>query len=260
MAETKKQPAIPMMIGDYFKDPLLGQASLVSRGVWYEVLMYMWEGDRRGEIVTTPIRLMGLVRCRDINEILHFLNELVEIEFGYIKFEKEINFPVSLENCNTKVTLRNRRMYAEYKDRQNTRLRVQKYREKQSVTKKKRKCNTKVTPSLSISSSITKNNIEYPSWLDLKLWKEYKKYRTKIKAPLTDHAEQLSLTALKEQIDAGYKQADVINATIQSGKWKSFFPPKNKTPTGQYKPPKETPTPDYLIELVGNIGKKIKEV
>lgn len=72
-------------------------------------------------------------------------------------------------------------------------------------------------------------NKTYPDWLDLPLWKQYKIYRTKIKAPLTDHAEQLSLTALKEQIDAGFKQADIINATIESGKWKSFYPVKGKT-------------------------------
>jgi len=73
-----------------------------------------------------------------------------------------------------------------------------------------------------------KKEAEYPEWLDRFLWKEYKIYRTAIKSPLTPFAEQLSLTALKEQMDAGYKQSDVINQTIQSGKWKSFFPVKNK--------------------------------
>ena len=73
-----------------------------------------------------------------------------------------------------------------------------------------------------------KKEVEYPEWLDGFLWKEYKIYRTAIKSPLTPFAEQLSLTALKEQMDAGYKQADIINATIQSGKWKSFYPVKNK--------------------------------
>lgn len=75
-------------------------------------------------------------------------------------------------------------------------------------------------------------DIEYPEWLDKFLWKQYKIYRTKIKAPLTDHAEQLSLNALKEQIDAGFKQSDIINQTIESGRWKSFFPVKNKQTKG----------------------------
>jgi len=151
----KKQPALHMMIGDYFKDPLLGQASLISRAVWYELLMFMWEGDRRGEIVTTPVRLMGLVRCRDIEEILHFINEIIEIEFGYIEFENGVSFPVNMASCNEKVTLRNRRMYAEFKNRQNTRLRVERHRKKKVVTPKKERCNADVTPSSSVSSSIT---------------------------------------------------------------------------------------------------------
>ena len=151
----KKQPALHMMIGDYFKDPLLGQASLISRAVWYELLMFMWEGDRRGEIVTTLVRLMGLVRCRDIQEILHFINEIIDLEFGYIEFENGINYPVKLEDCNEKVTIRNRRMYAEFKNRQNTRLRVEKHRKKKPVTPKKRKSNADVTPSSSVSSSVS---------------------------------------------------------------------------------------------------------
>ncbi|MAH51421.1 hypothetical protein CMI37_36735 [Candidatus Pacearchaeota archaeon] len=77
--------------------------------------------------------------------------------------------------------------------------------------------------------NITKEKIGYPVWLDLVLWKEYKKYRTKIKRPLTIHAEKLSLTALDELIKKGYSQADIVNATILSGKWTSFYPPKNTT-------------------------------
>ena len=225
----KKQPAIHMMVGDYFKDPLLGQASLISRGVWYEILMFMWEGDRRGEIITTPIRLMGLVRCRDINEILHFFNEIIDIEFGYVKFHKEIKNPVSLENCNTKVTLRNRRMYSEFKDRQNTRLRVQKHREKKTETEKKRKSNSKITPSLSVSSSITYKKKEiikkekvYPDWLDKKLWLEYKQHRKEKKSKMTELAETKAINKLKRLIDAGNDQEEVIEQTIAYG-WKGLF-------------------------------------
>jgi len=90
-------------------------------------------------------------------------------------------------------------------------------------------------------------DIDLPDWLDKFLWKQYKIYRNKIKAPLTDHAEQLSLTALKEQIDAGFKQSDIINQTIESGKWKSFFPVKNKFNEPEYKPKKPTQAGDMSI-------------
>ena len=158
MEAPKKQPAIPMMIGDYLKDPRLNQASLFSRGVWAILLMFLWEWDRRGEIETTIRGLDRLLKPDSIEEILFFLNEMNDLEFGDVFAtdpEKELIFPLTLENCNIKVTVRNRKMYAEFKDRQNTRLRVQKHRKKKDETEKKRKSNPNVTPSLSVSVSIT---------------------------------------------------------------------------------------------------------
>ena len=76
-----------------------------------------------------------------------------------------------------------------------------------------------------------KKPIEHPSWLNLPLWKEFKKYRTKIKAPLTDHAEKLCIADLKKVIDSGHDQGRIINQTIMSGKWKSFFAVKGKIGT-----------------------------
>jgi len=146
------------MIGDYFKDPRLGQASLLSRGAWFELLLYMWECDRRGEIETSIRGLNRLLKADSTDEILFFFNEMNDLKFGDIfssDSEKELIFPLTLADCNTNVTIRNRRMYADFKDRQNTRLRVQKHREKKAETKVKRKCNPKVTPSLSVSVSIT---------------------------------------------------------------------------------------------------------
>lgn len=93
----------------------------------------------------------------------------------------------------------------------------------------------KPTPSSSssISSSSSKKkdkkSIEYPLWLDLDLWDEFKKYRTKIRSPLTELAEKLCLTDLTKLVDAGENQIECINETIKSGKWKSFYPVKNKS-------------------------------
>ena len=88
-----------------------------------------------------------------------------------------------------------------------------------------------------------KKETEYPEWLDLDLWKEFKKHRTSIKSPMTPHAEKLCLADLKTQMDVGYKQADVINHTIKSGKWKSFYAPKNKQAEKTY------PTSDFGDDL-----------
>jgi len=110
----------------------------------------------------------------------------------------------------------------------------------------------KTTPSSSTSPSSSKH-IKYPSWLDLPLWKEFKKYRTKIKAPLTDHAEKLCLADLKKVIDEGHKQKDVVNQTIMSGKWKSFYPVKNKKSFA------ERPSP-YNFPECGSCGARASSI
>jgi len=75
----------------------------------------------------------------------------------------------------------------------------------------------------------------YPDWLDLNLWKEFKKMRVRIKSPLTDHAEKLAITELKKLLAKGGDQSAVINQAILKS-WKSFYPVKTKQqdpkPTG----------------------------
>jgi len=74
-----------------------------------------------------------------------------------------------------------------------------------------------------------KSKTEIPEWLELSLWGEFKKYRTQIKAPLTDHAEKLLIADLKKLKDDNENVEDVINQTIKSGKWKGFFPVNKKS-------------------------------
>jgi len=87
-----------------------------------------------------------------------------------------------------------------------------------------------------------KGDIDYPDWLDLDLWKEFKKYRTAIKAHLGDHAEKLAITELEKLIGEGFLQVDIVNATIMSGSWKSFYPPKQKFR------PKQSPLKADILE------------
>ena len=99
------------------------------------------------------------------------------------------------------------------------------------LLKQKVKQDSKQNPTPSSSSSSRKEkivkkivkSIEYPEWLDLNLWSEFKKFRTKIKAPLTDHAEKINIEKLKSLKLQGNDPAEVINQTIERG-WKGFFP------------------------------------
>ena len=139
-----KAPAFQFYVKDWLSDPELRLTSLLSRGAWIDCLCFMWENSKRGLLTATPLKFSRLI-SGSLEETLHFLNEINEYEFGDIEVGKNTTFPLTESDCNTKVTIKNRRMYAEYKDKQNTRLRVRKHRKKRDVTKKKQKCNTNVT-------------------------------------------------------------------------------------------------------------------
>lgn len=155
-----KAPAFQFYVRDWLSDPLLRQASLLSRGAWIDCLCFMWEADERGRLKTTPIKLTRMLSA-SIGEISMFLNELYDLRFGEISGDEKLSFPkdfTNSENCNTIVTLENRRMYGDYKNKENTRLRVRRHREKR---KRNAKSNPKVTPSSSSSTSSTKNKRKF---------------------------------------------------------------------------------------------------
>lgn len=99
-----------------------------------------------------------------------------------------------------------------------------------------KKVNTKET----LKETITKE-IELPDWLPSDLWNEFRKYRIKIRKPLTLHAEKLNIDKLEKLKLTGNDPVKVIEETIMRG-WQGFFPLKNKEtqeePNG-YQPPLE---------------------
>lgn len=158
-----KAPAFQFYVKDWLSDPLLRQATPVSRGIWIDVLCFMWEADKRGQLITTPLKLSRMVSA-NIDEVNHFLNEITDLEFGNIETEENVTFPIMEHNCNAKVILINRRMYSDYKDKENTRLRVKKHRDKKKVKRKSNGgCNEEITPSSSTASpSPTSKQTEKP--------------------------------------------------------------------------------------------------
>lgn len=147
-----KAPAFQFYVKDWLSDPLLQQASPISRGVWINLLCYMWEADKRGMLESTPLKLMRLGSA-SLDEVNHFLNDIKDLEFGDVETEENVTFPIMEHNCNMKVTLINRRMYADYKDKENTRLRVKKHREAKKVKQKGNgEGNEEITPSSSSPS------------------------------------------------------------------------------------------------------------
>lgn len=96
----------------------------------------------------------------------------------------------------------------------------------------------KTPPTKDKEKHITKNTktkgatFVAPDWLDGDLFAEYIAMRNKIRKPLTDHAKNLAVNALRKLIDQGYVQADVINRAIERN-WLSFYPYVSPCPAPQ---------------------------
>jgi uncharacterized protein YdaU (DUF1376 family) len=138
-----KAPAAQFYFADYMRDTRT--LSIQARGAWMDVLCIMWFSQEKGRCnadVTQMKRLWG-VENDTAKAILDELitSKICDIETG----------------CNGNVTLINRRMVRDEKERQSTKDRVKRFREKQcnaDVTPLKRKCNT-----VSSSSSSNKKEI-----------------------------------------------------------------------------------------------------
>lgn len=135
-----KNPAFQFYTGDWSKDVELHMMSFQSRGIWIEMLICMWDAKERGKLTGTPEQLCRLIGCT-----------MAEIETAIQ--ELSVTKTADVTVCNDFVTIINRRMHREEKERKLTRSRVKKHREE----KEKRICNADVTPPSSSSSSSSKN-------------------------------------------------------------------------------------------------------
>ena len=67
--------------------------------------------------------------------------------------------------------------------------------------------------------------------MDLDLWKTFKEHRQRLKAPMTQDAENLNITKLEKLIKAnGANQEKIIGQSIELG-WKGLFPLKEEFKT-----------------------------
>ncbi len=165
-----KPPAFQFYVRDWLSDPELQSASASSRGIWINALCYMWESRDRGKLEGTVQSLSRLLNCS-------------EEEFKRFISESEIfHFDDLVTHQNGKVTLINRRMKREDKQRFFHNKRQDKYRKSHIINIGDTKGDLKVTPcSSSSSSSSTSKNKEYSAFF-LDFWKTYPKKTNKKKA------------------------------------------------------------------------------
>lgn len=100
------------------KDPAVGMLSPAARGIWMDLLCVMHENDRCGAICGNTQQLARLARC-STDEMAGALNE-----FGLCK-------TASVTDSNGIVTVINRRMEREHKERMDNAKRQSDFRERE---------------------------------------------------------------------------------------------------------------------------------
>lgn len=106
-------------------DTELSKCTSATRGVWMDLLCAMHQSGRSGELRGTTDQIARLARCSTA-ELTQALTELQTTGTADVTFR------------NNDVTVINRLMKREHKERKDTALRVMKHRSNENVTEKKR--------------------------------------------------------------------------------------------------------------------------
>jgi len=140
-----KAPAFQWYPNDYLRDTRI--LSLATRGAWADMLNFMWYSDERGMLTGTIEQFSRMLSC-SVQEIESVIEELSVTKIA------------NVTKANSIVTVINRRMHREDRERKSTCLRVRKFRNS--------KCNIAsnaditVPSSSSSSTSTIKNNPPTP--------------------------------------------------------------------------------------------------
>ena len=136
-----KAPAFQMYPGDARRDVELHMMTFEARGVWWEMLLCMWDARERGKLEGTVEGLARLVGCTEEQ-----LKKTVQ--------ELSVTKTADVTQCNDSVTIINRRMFRDEKQRKLTRSRVQRHRD----CELQRTCNDDVTRPSSSSNTTTSSS------------------------------------------------------------------------------------------------------
>jgi hypothetical protein len=120
-----KAPAFMFYVGDWMKDPAVRRLSLVNRGIWIDLLCFMFESERRGELVGTAEQLARLAGCTRL-EMDSFLAEVKQVDLCDFRFGNEERL-----DGNGEITLINRRMVRDEKARRDNANRQARWKTRQ---------------------------------------------------------------------------------------------------------------------------------
>jgi len=110
-----KYPSIQLYTGDWLKDPRLSMCTPQTRGIWIDLVCSMHELNRCGKVEGTLVQLSRIARCSE-DELNRAIVELSATKTADVTVSHEI------------VTVKNRRMFREFQEREHARKRKQKQR------------------------------------------------------------------------------------------------------------------------------------
>jgi len=112
---SNKQPALLFYTGDWIKDPAVSACTPATRGIWIDLLCAMHELNRSGQLRGTKDQLSRIARCQTA-------------EFELALTELQITGAADVEERNEIITITNRRMVRESKNRSFNALRQTRFR------------------------------------------------------------------------------------------------------------------------------------
>ena len=204
-----KLPALMFYTGDWLKDAAVRRLCPASRGIWFDLLCFMWESSPRGVITATIDELARMVGA-SASEIQTFMNEAQRASVCDIVTDCPTD-------CHANVTLTNRRMVRDERQRQDWGIRKRRQRE--------RECHASVTPNVtpishlssSSFSSSKKKDHSLADALFAEFWDLYPRKVGKALAPRTWRKLKADNTLIEKIL------ADVRNRAWSS--YTRFIPP-----------------------------------
>jgi hypothetical protein len=254
-----KLPAIQFYPGDWRKDVGVQSLNYHDRGVWFEMLLLMHDGEVRGKL------MLGGKAMTD--EILASVLR-IRIEVLTVTIQTLIDRGVTERDKRTGALI-NRRMIRDEELRAENRGKVAGWRK---AKKLKNNCNQDVTipvtdvlplSSSSSSSSSSKARtttpqavFELPAWIDPETWSTYLEVRASRRAAKTPRAWK----AVVKQLDAfrlsGHDPNAILETSIRSS-WTDVYPPKSApggNTNGNGKPNRYTEIRDSTVDALTLLG------
>lgn len=135
-----KAPANQWYVKDFLTDVQLGMAHFITKGIWADMLNFMWLAPIKGQLSGTFEGYKRLLGATD-SELELFFSEA-----------EALRFCDTVTDANKIITVTNRRMYREEKAKEANRMRQKRYRDKG-------KDNGTVTPTTASASAFPSTRV-----------------------------------------------------------------------------------------------------